>query len=120
MANLLLLLERLWTFAVLLATVALFVGFPLWLAYLFVSPFFGADPMGHLASILKHVGSLVLFAGTATLFLVVGMRAYGRWRPVRVVARFVGYAIVGLIVLGSLSRCLDGQDECVPSRYIEC
>ncbi len=120
MASLLALIERLWTYAVVLVTLAIFLGFPLWLAYSFVSPFFGPDPLGHLTSILKSVGFLLLLASTAALVLVVAMRAYSRWSSVRMVAGVVGLALVGLIVLGSLSRCLDDRDACVPSRYVEC
>ncbi len=114
-------LESAWTVAVVLITVAIFIGFPAWLLYSFIAPFFGGAPIDHLNAILVEVLKIAVVAIGITVPIVVASRLSGRWRPFKVVLKVLGYIFLALIIASSFARCIsDGPDLCIPSRYVDC
>lgn len=118
------LLERLevaWNAIVVLFTLAAFIGFPAWLLYNFIAPFFGGDALGHFKSVLIEVLKIAAVAIGISAFVMLVGRLSERWRAFRIVLRALAYLLLVLIIVSSLARCIsEGPDQCVPSRYIDC
>lgn len=79
----------------------LVLGFPLFLLYKFIAPFFGDDPMGHLTGIGKHVAWV---AGFVVVVGTIGLVLTWLSEKSKLFARFLGFLFISILVFGTLAQ----------------